>query len=72
MTDTVGAVVACAHSRFKLHRVEAWTSTGNGASDRVLAKAGFAHEGTLRQRAWFKSDYHDFRMFGRVAEDPLD
>jgi ribosomal-protein-alanine N-acetyltransferase len=45
---------------------------GNGASDRVLANAGFAHEGTLRQRAWLKGDYHDFRMFGRVADDPLD
>jgi hypothetical protein len=41
-------------------------------SDRVLARAGFAHEGTLKQRAWFKGDYHDFRMLGRVAEDPLD
>jgi [ribosomal protein S5]-alanine N-acetyltransferase len=66
------AVVSCAHSQFKLHRVEAWTLPGNAASDRVLAKAGFAHEGTLKQRAWFKGDYHDFRMFGRVAEDPLD
>jgi ribosomal-protein-alanine N-acetyltransferase len=61
-----------AHSQFKLHRVEAWTLPGNAASDRVLAKAGFAREGTLKQRAWFKGDYHDFRMFGRVAEDPLD
>jgi ribosomal-protein-alanine N-acetyltransferase len=72
MTEAVRAVVACAHSQFKLHRVEAWTLPGNGASDRVLAKAGFSQEDTLRQKAWFKGDYHDFRMFGRVAEDPLD
>ena len=71
MTEAVRAVVACAHSRFELHRVEAWTLPGKGASDRVLTKAGFVHEGTLKQKAWFKGAYHDFRMFGRVADDPL-
>ena len=71
MTEGVRAVVVCAHREFKLHRVEAWTLPGNDASDRVLAKTGFAHEGTLKQKAWFKGAYHDFRMFGRVADDPL-
>jgi len=71
MTEAVQAVVACAHSPFKLHRIEAWALPGNGASDRVLTKAGFVHEGTLTQKAWFKGAYHDFRMFGRIAGDPL-
>jgi ribosomal-protein-alanine N-acetyltransferase len=39
-------------------------------SDRVLEKAGFRYEGTLRQKAHFKNEFHDFRMFGRVAADP--
>jgi RimJ/RimL family protein N-acetyltransferase len=39
MTEAVRAVVFCARSQFKLHRVEAWTSPGNAASDRVLASA---------------------------------
>jgi [ribosomal protein S5]-alanine N-acetyltransferase len=39
MTEAVRAVVFCAGSQFKLHRVEAWTSPGNAASDRVLASA---------------------------------
>jgi hypothetical protein len=42
------------------------------ASDRVLVKAGFNYEGTLKQRAWFKGAFHDFRMFGRVAANPID
>jgi len=71
MTEAVRAVVGCAHREFKLHRVEAWTLPGNAASDRVLAKAGFVFEGILRQKAWFKGAYHDFRMFGRVEGDPL-
>ena len=69
MTEAVRAVVACGHGHFKLNRMEAWTLAGNDASDRVLVKAGFTYEGTLRQKAWFKGVFHDFRMFGRVAAD---
>jgi [ribosomal protein S5]-alanine N-acetyltransferase len=70
MTEALRAVVACGHQLFRLNRLEAWTLPGNGASDRVLEKAGFRYEGTLRQRARFKGTFHDFRMFGRVAGDP--
>jgi ribosomal-protein-alanine N-acetyltransferase len=44
---------------------------GNGASDRVLEKAGFQFEGVFRQKGYFKGAFHDFRMFGRVASDPV-
>jgi len=72
MTEALRAVVACGHGHFKLNRMEAWTLPGNAASDRVLVKAGFNYEGTLKQKAWFKGAFHDFRMFGRVAADPID
>jgi ribosomal-protein-alanine N-acetyltransferase len=72
LTEAVRAVVACGHQHFRLNRIEAWTVPGNPASDRVLQKAGFRHEGTLRQRAWFKGAFHDFRMFGRIASDPAE
>jgi ribosomal-protein-alanine N-acetyltransferase len=68
MTEALRAVVACGHGNFKLNRIEAWTLPGNAASDRVLEKAGFQHEGTLRQRARFKGDFHDCRMFGRLPD----
>lgn len=71
MTEAARLVVACGHEVFKLNRIEAWTLPGNGASDRVLEKAGFRHEGTLRQKAWFKGGFHDFRMFGRLAGEKL-
>jgi [ribosomal protein S5]-alanine N-acetyltransferase len=67
MTEALRAVVACGHGTFKLNRIEAWTLPGNAASDRVLQKAGFQHEGTMRQKAWFKGAFHDFRMFGRLS-----
>jgi [ribosomal protein S5]-alanine N-acetyltransferase len=72
MTEALRSVVLCGHQLFGLNRIEAWTLHGNSASDRVLEKSGFQYEGTLRQRAWFKGAFHDFRMFGRVAGDPLN
>lgn len=70
MSEAVSVTVACGHETFGLNRIEAWTLPGNSASDRVLEKSGFRYEGTLRQKAWFKGAYHDFRMFGRIAGDP--
>jgi [ribosomal protein S5]-alanine N-acetyltransferase len=70
MTEALRTVVAHGHRRLGLNRIEAWTLPGNAASDRVLEKAGFRFEGKLRQKARFKGAFHDFRMFGRLAEDP--
>lgn len=72
MSEAVALAVACGHETFGLNRIEAWTLPGNFASDRVLEKSGFRYEGTLRQKAWFKGAYRDFRMFGRIAGDPAD
>lgn len=69
MSEAAQAVVRCGFEVFSLNRIEAWTLPGNGASDRVLEKAGFQYEGTLRQKARFKGAYHDFRMFGCLAGD---
>jgi ribosomal-protein-alanine N-acetyltransferase len=69
MTEAVRAVVACGHETFRLNRIDAWTMPGNAASDRVLEKSGFQYEGTMRQKAWFKGAFHDFRMFGRISGD---
>ena len=71
MTEALRAVAACGHETFGLNRIEAWTLPGNPASDRVLEKAGFRYEGTLRQKARFKGAFHDYRMFSRIAGDPL-
>ncbi|MGD9478107.1 GNAT family N-acetyltransferase [Shinella sp. G-2] len=67
MSEALEAVAACGFGPFGLNRIEAWTLPGNPASDRVLEKAGFHYEGTLRQKAWFKGAFHDFRMFSRLA-----
>jgi RimJ/RimL family protein N-acetyltransferase len=71
MSEAVRAVVQCGHDRFDLNRIEAWTVPGNGGSDRVLEKAGFRLEGVQRQRGYFNDAFHDWRLFGRLASDPL-
>ena len=68
-SEAVAAVVRCGHEFFALNRIEAWTLPDNPASDRVLEKCGFRYEGTLRQKAWFKGAFRDFRMYGRLAGD---
>jgi ribosomal-protein-alanine N-acetyltransferase len=72
MTEAVNAVTRCGFDQFALNRIEAWTLPGNAASDRVLEKAGFRYEGTLRQKAWFKNAFHDFRMFNCLADKPTE
>ena len=69
MSEAVEAVARCGFDVFFLNRIEAWTLPGNGASDRVLEKAGFRYEGTLRQKARFKNAFHDIRIFSRLAID---
>lgn len=68
MTEALIAVVECGHLKFGLNRLEAWTSPGNPASDRVLEKSGFEYEGTLRQKSWFKGSFQDLRMFSRLRK----
>jgi ribosomal-protein-alanine N-acetyltransferase len=72
MTEALQTIVRHGHQVFRLNRIEAWTLPGNPASDRVLEKAGFRYEGTLRQKVRFKGKYHDFRIFGRIATDPMN
>jgi ribosomal-protein-alanine N-acetyltransferase len=69
-TEALNAVVAHCHGTMGLYRLEAWTLEGNIASDRVLEKAGFAFEGTQREKALTQDVRHNVRLFARLASDP--
>ncbi|CCE00953.1 GNAT family N-acetyltransferase [Bradyrhizobium sp. STM 3809] len=71
MTEALRAVVGTGHALFDLNRIEAWTFPGNGASDRVLQKAGFLLEGVQRQKGCFRGALHDVRLFARLASDAI-
>ena len=53
-----------------LHRLEARVYAWNPASRRALEKAGFRHEGTLRDGAWKDGAFVDYEVFGRLRTDP--
>lgn len=70
-TGALAALCAHTHGPLHAHRIEAWTMPGNAASERVLEKCGFRHEGTLRGKGFFKGAHHDMRIFARLAGDPI-
>ena len=69
-TDAVRALVGHAHGALDIHRLEAEVFNGNTPSARVLEKAGFAQEGTLRSRIIHQGERRDIWLFGRLATDP--
>ncbi|GAB1581522.1 GNAT family N-acetyltransferase [Phyllobacterium phragmitis] len=68
-TEALAAVTKHCHGAMRLYRLEARTVEGNPASDRVLAKAGYRHEGTQRKKMVIGKQRFDLRLFGRLADD---
>ena len=52
-----------------LHWVEATVMTGNSASAALLSRAGFRHEGVLRERVLKRDTFRDVLMFGLTRND---
>jgi len=53
-TESLNALVVHAHKTMCLNRLEAWTTEGNIASEKVLLNNGFQYEGTQRSKVWFR------------------
>lgn len=71
MTETVRAMVKFGFETVGLNRIEADTMLWNVASMRVLHKLGFREEGIFRERAYWKGEFHDLRMFALLRRDYL-
>jgi len=54
-----------------LNRVEAQTHPDNLSSAKVLRKAGFIYEGTLRQNFWINGQFDNAFLFSKIKEDVL-
>jgi RimJ/RimL family protein N-acetyltransferase len=70
-TDTARAVCAFAFDAIGLHRVTLLLLADNAAAVRVAEKAGFAHEGRLRERFLRGGQRHDALLMGRLADDDV-
>lgn len=66
MSEAVAAVLRLGFAEMALHRVEATVMAGNTASAALLTRAGFSHEGTMRERTLKQNTYRDLWMFGLV------
>lgn len=69
LTEAVGGVNQFGFERLALNRVEALVETGNQHDMAVLATNGFHHEGTLRQRAYWKNAYHDLVVYSLLRAE---
>jgi RimJ/RimL family protein N-acetyltransferase len=53
-----------------VHRIEAFTETGNVAEQRALERAGFTREGVMRGVGWRDGAWRDGAVYSIVRTDP--
>ena len=69
MSEAVSAALDYGFGALGLHRIEAVMLAENTASEQLVRKLGFAHEGTLRQREFFRGQFHDQLYFGMLSTE---
>ena len=69
LADALRAATPGAMRTLQLHRVWAGVYSGNPASVRVLEKAGFEREGTMRCAAVKRGTVHDLHVYARVRRN---
>ncbi len=67
--EAVRRVIRFAFEDMHLNRVEACHNVENGASGRVMEKAGMACEGLQRQKLFCKGAFWDIRLYAILRED---
>ncbi len=68
-TEALKVVIHFGFSKLNLHRIEAGCAVENGASIRVLEKAGMIQEGRKRQVLPLKSGWSDGYEYGILASE---
>jgi [ribosomal protein S5]-alanine N-acetyltransferase len=67
MTEALSGLISFAFVTVGLHRIEATVDDVNERSKGLLRKLGFSHEGTRRQRFFFRDRFWDEHDFGLLA-----
>ncbi len=68
-TEASHALLNWGFATLNINRVQAETDTRNTASNRVLEKLGFVHEGTLREDCIVNGEVSDSRIYGLLKRD---
>lgn len=66
ITEAIQAITQYGFENLGLKRIDAEVLPGNTASEKVLEKNGFQHEGFLRQWLQWGGKCYDVNMYGRV------
>jgi ribosomal-protein-alanine N-acetyltransferase len=69
MAEVLPTVISYGFKELELNRIEANPLARNSRSNNVLLKLGFTHEGTLRQRIFFREVYEDQMYFGLLRKE---
>lgn len=68
-SDAATRMIQYAFEDRNLRRVSARCGSFNDASVGLLESLGFEHEGTLREAAWFRGEYHDMLFYGLLRDE---
>lgn len=68
-SDAADRMIQYAFEDRNLRRIGARCGSFNDASTGLLESLGFEHEGTLREAAWFRGEYHDILWYGLLREN---
>src|SRR5438309_5957231 len=69
MSEALAQVISYLFNEKKMHRIEALIEEGNVLSCKVVEKAGFTMEGTLRDYEQKNNRYISLRMYSLLATD---
>ncbi|CAL1516693.1 GNAT family protein [Chitinophaga sp. MM2321] len=69
MTEAIQEIIRYGFQELHINRIEAEVMPGNTASEKVLAKTGFRHEGFLREWMLWEDKYYDINMWAILKRD---
>ena len=69
MHEALQKILSYGFAQLQLHRVYAEVMPANSASQKLLQKLGFLHEGTLRESKYFKEKINDMSLFALLQRD---
>ena len=68
-TEAARAVIRWCFENLDVHRITADCTDGNIASETVMLKCGFTHEGTFRESCWEHGRFVDIKYFGLLRRE---
>jgi ribosomal-protein-alanine N-acetyltransferase len=68
-TEAARAVIGWCFDNLDVHRIQADCTDGNIASERVMLRCGFRHEGTWRESCWEHGRFVDIKQFGLLRRE---